>query len=330
MQYMKNLPPWSNKIYKIVLSVLIIILIGYLSMNAKINEDNHSGEAEAIPSSEKYYEKDNENNDNDERNNDIVWDDDETIFENKDIVNILLIGQDKRSGETRARSDSMIVASINKNSKTIKLISLMRDMYVQIPGYSDNKLNTAYALGGKDLLNETIEKNFSISIDGNVEVDFEGFTKVVDKIGGVKIELNESETYYLNKTNNLNLSSGENHLTGDVALQYSRIRYIGNDDYERTQRQRNVLVAAFNKLKDLNLKILIGLADEIIPLISTDLSTTEIIALITKAILWDVSKIETYRIPADGEFTVTSINGMSVLVPKLSENRLLLKEYMGY
>lgn len=330
MQYMKNLPPWSNKIYKIVLSVLIILLIGYLSMNANVNEDNHSGEAEAIPSSDENYEQNNENNDNDETNNDIVWDADETIFENKDIVNILLIGQDKRIGETRARSDSMIVASINKNSKTIKLISLMRDMYVQIPGYSDNKLNTAYALGGKDLLNETIEKNFSISIDGNVEVDFEGFTKVVDKIGGVKIELNESETYYLNKTNNLNLSSGENHLTGDVALQYSRIRYIGNDDYERTQRQRNVLVAAFNKLKDLNLKILIGLADEIIPLISTDLSTTEIIALITKAILWDVSKIETYRIPADGEFTVTSINGMSVLVPKLSENRLLLKEYMGY
>ncbi|MFQ9799037.1 MAG: LCP family protein [Clostridia bacterium] len=100
------------------------------------------------------------------------------------MVNILLIGQDRREGEGRQRSDSMILATINKKSQSIYLTSFMRDMYVPIPGYSDNRINAAYAFGGMDLLDDTIETNFGIHIDGNVEVDFSGFKTLIDMMGG--------------------------------------------------------------------------------------------------------------------------------------------------
>ena len=99
--------------------------------------------------------------------------DDKTDTSN--IKSILLIGQDKREGQSRQRSDSMILATLDKDQKTISLTSFMRDLYVAIPGYSSTRINAAYAYGGMDLLDETLTQNFGVEIDGNVEVDFEVF-----------------------------------------------------------------------------------------------------------------------------------------------------------
>ncbi len=254
----------------------------------------------------------------------------ETLLADKNIVNILLIGHDKRVGEETSRSDSMIIATLNKKSNSIKLTSLMRDMYVKIPDYDYNKINSAYAFGGKDLLTETIEENFSVGIDGCIEVDFTGFEKIIDKIGGVDIELNRDEAYYLNKKCKLSLTEGISTLTGETALEYARIRYVGNDDYERTERQRNMLTAMFFKVKGLGVTELMDLADEILPLITTDLTNSQILGLVSRVILMDVSGIDTFRIPADGKFKPDTIDGMSVLVPDLPENKALLKEFIGY
>lgn len=108
--------------------------------------------------------------------------DDKTDTSN--IKSILLIGQDKREGQSRQRSDSMILATLDKDQKTISLTSFMRDLYVAIPGYSSTRINAAYAYGGMDLLDETLTQNFGVEIDGNVEVDFEVFQVLVDKVGG--------------------------------------------------------------------------------------------------------------------------------------------------
>lgn len=247
----------------------------------------------------------------------------------KDIINILLIGQDKRPGEGHARSDSIIIATVNRKSNSIKLTSLMRDMYVKIPGYSENKINASYAYGGMDLLTETVEENFAINIDGCIEVDFSGFEKIIDEIGGVDIELNEDEAYYLSRTNDISFTEGPNKLNGKIALEYARIRYIGNDDYERTERQRKLLITVFNKLKDSNIKTLLDMSNDIIPLVTTNLKNSQILSLVTNVIVINISDIETYRIPADGEFTPATINNMSVLVPNLLENQKLLKEFIG-
>lgn len=322
MQKLKSFLLRSKTMTAVVSTVVILLIISCLYLNSCLNKINYKGKSPSIDV--------NPNKTGSESNQNSAPPDNEDFMISKDIVNILLIGQDKRPGEERARSDSMIIATINKKTNSIKLTSLMRDMYVQIPGYDDNKINAAYALGGMDLLTEAVENNFLIEIDGCIEVDFVGFEKIIDEIGGIDIDLNKDEAYYLSRSGGSKFSEGVNRLSGETALTYSRIRYVGNDDYERTERQRNVLVSVFEKIKDSNLKTLLEMADDILSLVTTNLTNTQILNLATKVMLMDVSDIETYRIPADGEFTPDTIKNMSVLVPDLPANRALLKEYIGY
>ena len=247
------------------------------------------------------------------------------------VVNILLIGQDRREGEGRARSDAMILCTFNKEAKTLTMTSLMRDLYVQIPGYMDNRINAAYQLGGIDLLNETIALNFGVEIDGNVEVDFSQFQQIIDLLGGVDITLTGAEAGHLNGQNaSWSLVEGSNHLTGEQALAYSRIRYIGNADYGRTNRQRTVLSALVRAYKNTSITKMLILVDDILPLVTTDLTDREIIGYVMELFPMLASgEIVTQRIPADGAFYEATIRGMSVLVPDLEANRQLLKETLA-
>ena len=130
---------------------------------------------------------------------DVEWEgQDGQLLRNENVINILLIGQDRRPGEKRARSDSMILCSFNKKTKELTLTSFMRDMYVSIPGYSAHKINSSFAWGGMSLLNETLKQNFGIVIDGNFAVDFNSFTKVIDIMGGVDLYLTSAEANYIN------------------------------------------------------------------------------------------------------------------------------------
>ncbi len=247
-----------------------------------------------------------------------------TIPQDKNIINILLIGQDRREGQGRQRSDSMIIATLNKKTKTIKLTSLMRDMYVQIPGYSDNRINAAYAFGGMKLLNATIYKNFGLTIDGNIEVDFSGFTKIIDRIGGVDISLTQAEIDFLGLKD---AKAGQKyHMNGEIALRYSRIRYLAGGDFKRTERQRKVLTAIFNKSLSMGLPGVLELIDELFPLLTTDLSALQLIDYATTVFGMDISTLQTYRLPVDGSYTQNKIRGMAVIVPNLYKNRVALKE----
>ena len=111
------------------------------------------------------------------------------------VVNILLVGQDRRPGEAakRSRTDAMILCTINKSTKTLTMTSFMRDVWVHIPGYYNNRLNVPYAKGGFKLLNETLDYNFGVSADYNVEIDFAGFMEAIDAVGGIEIELTSAE-----------------------------------------------------------------------------------------------------------------------------------------
>ena len=205
---------------------------------------------------------------------DVMTDEEETI--GGEIINILLIGQDTRNANQRGLSDSMILVSVNKEEKTLVMTSFMRDLYIDIPsdkgGYYRQRINTAYAVGGMPKLNATILHNFGVEIDNNVEVDFSGFITIVDAMGGVDINLTKTEAWYLNKENanrGWNLQEGLNHLNGEQALGYSRIRKIDSDFY-RTERQRTVLNKLFEKVKTMSVTELLNLAKEFLPLITTD------------------------------------------------------------
>lgn len=271
---------------------------------------------------------------------DVTWGPDATdqIGVSENIINILLIGQDRRAGEGRARSDAMILCTINKAAKTVTLSSFMRDMYVQIPGYRDNRINASYAIGGMQLLDSCIDKNFGIQVDGNIEVDFSGFQKVIDILGGIEIKLTKAEADYLNKRGNWDiennagtwsLKEGVNKLNGSQALAYSRIRNVGNGDFGRTNRQRIVLSTIADKAKTMSLSQLNTLLKEILPLLTTDLSEKEILGYVGQLfpLLTDLT-ITTQQIPAEGSYKMTMIDGMSVLLPDLEENRKILADIM--
>ncbi|MCI6999197.1 MAG: LCP family protein [Clostridiales bacterium] len=244
------------------------------------------------------------------------------------IVNILLIGQDRREGEETARSDSMILCTYHRKTGDITMTSFLRDLYVPIPGHRSNRINAAYSEGGAALLDETLKENFGLHIDGNVEVDFSQFSQIIDLLGGVELELREDEAAEINKETGSSLTGGTQLLNGEQALAYSRIRKLdANGDFSRTNRQRKVMSALLGRFRNIQWRDLLPLMDQLLPLISTDMNYGKLV-LLAMEILPKLSdaEITNQRIPADGTYTDEKIDGMAVLSADLDANRALLQE----
>ena len=244
------------------------------------------------------------------------------------IINILLVGQDRRPGETRTRSDAIILVTFNKLKETITMTSFMRDMYVDFPGdYYDNRLNVAYYFEGLEFLNETLELNFGVVVDANVVVDFDQFRDIINLLGGVEMELTESEARYINtKVGRECVTEGWNKLTGGMALWHARNRTSGGtSDFGRTSRQRDVLSALIDAYKDKSPLEMALLLDDILGMISTDLTEAEVTNYFW-ALFPMLSKCEiiTQGIPVEGSYYVGNVRGMSVLVPDMEMNRQAL------
>lgn len=257
----------------------------------------------------------------------------EAIVTGDNIINFLLVGQDRRPGEYRARTDAMILVTVNKSTKTITMTSFLRDTWVKIPGYFNERLNVPYVLGGFPLLNETLEYTFGISADHNVEVDFDGFQKAIELVGGVDVELTAAEARHLNGQNYAwSLKEGINHLDGEQALAYTRIRYLDND-FGRTNRQRTVLTALINKAKSLSVTELVNLAYGLMPMVSTDMTDGEIISRVMELapILPELQIVSQY-IPAEGAYSFAWIDEKSVIYlnsENLEKNIQLLRDTVG-
>ena len=225
------------------------------------------------------------------------------------VVNILLIGEDRNPGEGRQRSDSMILCSFNKKNNSITMISFLRDSYVSIPGYKDNKLNAAYQYRGPKLLNQTLALNFGVYVDADIMIDFEGFKKLIDLLGGVDIELTQAEADHLNQVYYTNLKAGFQRLNGREALLYSRIRVIDMDAM-RAQRQRKVLTALVNSYKNKDITEMISLAEEIITggYVTTTMSAQQLTGYIMTLfpMLADAT-INNQQIPAKGTYVDRSV-----------------------
>ena len=258
----------------------------------------------------------------------------------KNVTNILLIGSDTRDENERGRTDSMILLSINKQTKQMTMTSLMRDCYVEIPDHGWAKLNAAYSYGGAELLMDTIEQNFDIHISRYVLVNFEAFANLVDAVGGVDLELTGKEVEYVNgylvEYNILlgrpegtdyfdDLSGGMVHLNGPQALAYCRNRYIGTD-FGRTERQRKVLTEVIHKLPKGVLTNPKGLIDGLMPNLTTNLTQAECYRLSLMA-----PKILTYdiiqnSIPIEGTYKDATHRKMSVLEVDFEANKKFLQE----
>ena len=334
-KYSKKMDPKKKRIITIsciVLAVLLIILLGlYIGFNIYLNS-----RLSRFPSGGETYPMDPSDMTADATDTIPVVSQAESIITDG-VVNILLVGQDRRAGEGRMHSDSMILVTINKKTKTLTMTSFMRDMWVYIPDRFNERINVPYMLGGFDLLNSTLDYNFGVSGDYNVEIDFAGFMSAVDVIGGVEIELTSAEASYLNRRGNWDveenqgwqLKEGVNCLTGSQALAYSRIRAIG-DDFGRTSRQRTVLNALLEKAKHMDLGTLYSLMDAIVPMLTTDMQDSEIIGYVMElAPLLPELKVVNQRIPADGTYSFARVDGMEVILPNFEKNWQLLQDTIG-
>lgn len=247
------------------------------------------------------------------------------IINDKDVTNILLIGSDTRKEGGSGRSDAMIIISINKKAKTITATSLLRDIYLQIPGKKNNRINTAYALGGAGLLMDTIEQNFKIKVDRFASVDFYAFIDIVDTIGGITLDITDKEIPVINKyVEEMNRLTGQDNdldklsspgtylLNGKQTLGYVRNRYVGTD-FARTARQREVLEKIFNGAKDLSLTKLNELMNLILPQVTTNLTEGELFSMILSLPSYANYELQQWSIPMKGTYSNMRINKMSVL-----------------
>lgn len=259
-----------------------------------------------------------------------------------DIFNILVIGCDTRKKGGVGRSDAMILFSVNEDTEKIHMTSIMRDSYVSIPGKGNNRINAAYAFGGGSLLLDTIETNFDVNVDKYVSFDFYSFVDIVDNIGGIDIEVTADEipvlNNYVKELNKLNgraedtyylTESGLQHLNGTQALGYARIRYVGDGDFERTNRQRTVITKVFEKAKTLNLLEINDLLNTFLPQVKTNLTQEEILSLLLKALEYLQYDLESHRLPVDDSWKYMRVNGMSVLGIDLGKNQKALKEFIS-
>lgn len=201
------------------------------------------------------------------------------------ISNLLLLGSDARSLEENSRTDAILILSMDNINKKLKLISIMRDTYVKIPGHGEQKINHAYAIGGVDLLRETIQENFEIKLDKYAVINFKGFEKLVDVIGGIEVNVTKEEMDEINKfikevnpkNPHLIKSPGFQRLDGQQTLSYVRIRKVGNGDYERTKRQREAVSLLMDEIKDLNVLKYPIIASKLFPYFKTNMEINTIL-----------------------------------------------------
>lgn len=239
-----------------------------------------------------------------------------------DYLNIMLIGVDARDPDVDSRSDSMMIATIDMKHKKIKLTSVMRDMIVTMQGHgpmqglNQDRLGHTYQYGKGPLTVKTVNENFKTDIRNFVKVDFFGLEKIIDKVGGVEINVKKSELPVLNnyikevskivKDSNPPFvkDAGKQNLNGRQAVAYCRIRYVGNADYERTARQRAVLTALINKLTKLNPMELNAAIGELLPYVETSMDKGEIISIAKDIIAKNITKVEQLRLPLDDHVRV--------------------------
>ena len=321
----KKLPKWIKIVLGIFLAIILAIAAlstyGYYTVNNIVNK------------AEKIELKEDELGVVDEE--ELKQYDDYT-----EIINIALLGIDS-TDSTSGRSDSIMVATLDPIHNKLKLTSFMRDSYVNISNYGYDKLNHAYAYGGANLAINTLNTNFGLNITDFVAVDFASLPKIIDSLGGITIDITEEELNYINGyINNINSVSGTNspiittpgahHVDGAQALAYSRIRYTSGGDFKRTERQRTVLTALFNKALNVPATQYLDVISTLAQYATTNLNTNEILKLATKIGSMGLNgvTIEQERFPIDGYCEGTMIDGIYYLTFDATATRTQVMNYI--
>ena len=276
------------------------------------------------------------------------------MMKDSEVFNILLVGQDLRStsDDTRGNTDVMMMISLNHKDKTITMTSFMRDVWLYIPRVEvSDRLNRAFYAGGPIYLEDTIESYFGVDIDRYVVVDFNQFITIVDALGGLDIYVTPDEangyegadpdgdntrgmqnpldeqnailgkpwgTDYIEMSYDID---GETiHMNGNQALAYSRIRHVGNVDFDRTKRQRYVIGEIIKEAKGASLITLHNMLEEVLPNVSTNITKEEAASLVLNIFDYLSYDVQEFRVPEDNTFTGHWIDGKSVILCNIVKN----------
>lgn len=323
---MKNNKKCKNKYKQILIAVFSVIIIcvvvlgaGYMYIRANIYKKTEPLTSEHLQAPVKTKE--------------------ETIeyTEVEGITNVLLVGVDGIDfDEKYQRSDSMIIATLDSNKEKVKLTSLYRDTLVYIPGYGEEKMNLAFSLGGPELVMETIKYNFDVNIEKYIMINFAGFEAIIDQIGGVEIDVKEYQLHELNKYIGQATGGGDcpvekaglQILNGKQALSYTRIRKGVGDDYERTERQREVLFKVVEKLQKTDVIKYFSIANKMLDYLRTNIGIMDGLNMAYTISKFSNLETEQLSIPVQELCVDEEVNGNMALRMDRYENALILNDFI--
>lgn len=256
------------------------------------------------------------------------------------VYKLLILGIDTNNKDLKGRSDTMMIAFLDQNKNQLKLVSFMRDIYVQIPGKGHNKLNAAYAFGGAELVRKTIDNIYGIKVDGYIAVNFSTMCTLVDAIGGIKIDVKENELKPLNgileyynylrgtpsKEGRLE-QSGYQTLSGLQTMSYARIRKI-DSDYQRIGRQQNVMKAIYEQISHMDAKLLLDLIFRYIQEVGTDITIQEVLELYNTTRDMKEIAVTTLRIPVQDSWKSTMLHDTYFIVQNDQKNRKAIFDFL--
>lgn len=253
-------------------------------------------------------------------------------------INILLLGCDSYSINDYSRSDSMIILSVNSDTKEIKMTSLMRDTWIKASGHNSRKLTELCAVGGPELTMKAINENYGTNITRYALIGMDGIAEIIDLVGGLELDVTEAERKALNKglfdlsrlsgMEKLQESGEKVHLNGNQATAYARIRQI-DSDYVRVERQRIVLMAMAKKIMSgVNATNVISVIDVLMEYVDTNIGLMEIISLARLGMGADMEKIQEMRLPAEGTYEAGMFGDVWCIKPDFKKNAKLLKEFI--
>ena len=323
---MKNNKKCKNKYKQILIAVFSVIIIcvvvlgaGYMYIRANIYKKTEPLTSEHLQAPVKTKE--------------------ETIgyTEVEGITNVLLVGVDGIDfDEKYQRSDSMIIATLDSNKEKVKLTSLYRDTLVYIPGYGEEKMNLAFSLGGPELVMETIKYNFDVNIEKYIMINFAGFEAIIDQIGGVEIDVKEYQLHELNKYIGQATGGGDcpvekaglQILNGKQALSYARIRKGVGDDYERTERQREVLFKVAEKLQKTDVIKYFSIANKMLDYLRTNIEIMDGLNMAYTISKFSNLETEQLSIPVHELCVDEEFNGNMAFRMDRYENALILNDFI--
>lgn len=237
------------------------------------------------------------------------------------------------NASSSARSDTILLITLDPGGNRILFTSILRDSKVTTPGGGENKLNSVFANYGLEGAKSTVERHLGVSVEGVIAIDFETVKELIDAFGGVDIEISLQEyrwihSILLGKDPNMPQGPGVAHMTGRIALAYMRDRHSGGSDFSRTEHQRKVLVQLMEKASLLSLPDMLHLFNEISGKVRTDMGPRQMLTALQTAYLLKNAQVTEHRVPADRTYVYDTLRGSSVLSVRWKLNRELFQDLL--